>query len=342
MHTHIHAHSQREQEREIHTYIQDGIIALGKAHMHSALSLSSPPKVAFEMVPVFVWFNAYSSHPRRVECWPFSFSIPLSFRRSMLWCSGLSMFRNSTSLWALLPCQGADQMWYLLYSPVYLPVHSHWLWHAQGSRSTEVFCSQRLHGCVPVGAAHSRLHLLQQVHWVCENDGMCNLWVMLGDYPLYCMYDCFYLHDQTGDFDSVGNTVFLYSLSTLLNCKPPTRPVLCDWVIHEDHDVMWLYMLASTSICTSALAFPASYSWQCVLGSLATESHSRAWTQLGIFHSLLLVWALWGSTHAGLHILDWLFCLAHPWLASCQSTPLLFFDSIVEWQVCEITLSITL
>ena len=37
-----------------------------------------------------------------------------------------------------------------------------------------------VHGCVSVGAAHSRLHLLQQVHRVCENDGMCNLCVTQG------------------------------------------------------------------------------------------------------------------------------------------------------------------
>ena len=30
-------------------------------------------------------------------------------------------------------------------------------------------------------------------------------------------------------------------------------------------------------------------------------------------------------------MLDWLFCLAHPWLVFCQSTPLFFFDSIAEW-----------
>ena len=35
------------------------------------------------------------------------------------------------------------------------------------------------HGCVPVGAAHSRLQLLHTVHRVCENDGMCDLCVML-------------------------------------------------------------------------------------------------------------------------------------------------------------------
>ena len=36
-----------------------------------------------------------------------------------------------------------------------------------------------VHGCVPVGTAHSRLHLLQEVHRVCENDGMCDPCVTL-------------------------------------------------------------------------------------------------------------------------------------------------------------------
>ena len=34
------------------------------------------------------------SRPWRVECRPLPFSTPLSFRRSMLWCSGLSMLRK--------------------------------------------------------------------------------------------------------------------------------------------------------------------------------------------------------------------------------------------------------
>ena len=63
---------------------QDGIVALGKAHTHSALSLSSLPKVALETVPIFVWLNTDRSRPWRVECWPLPFSTPLSFRRSML------------------------------------------------------------------------------------------------------------------------------------------------------------------------------------------------------------------------------------------------------------------
>ena len=50
------------------------------------------PKAAFETVPIFVWLSTDHSRPRRVEYWPLPFSTPLSFRRSMLWCSGLSMF----------------------------------------------------------------------------------------------------------------------------------------------------------------------------------------------------------------------------------------------------------
>ena len=73
---------------------QDGIVALGKAHTRSAPSLSSLPKVALETVPIFVWLNTDRSRPWRVECRPLPFSTPLSFRRSMLWCSGLSVLRK--------------------------------------------------------------------------------------------------------------------------------------------------------------------------------------------------------------------------------------------------------
>ena len=43
---------------------------------------------------MFVWLNTDRSRPRRVECRPLPSSSPLSFRRSMLCCSGLSMFRK--------------------------------------------------------------------------------------------------------------------------------------------------------------------------------------------------------------------------------------------------------
>ena len=50
------------------------------------------PQVVLETVPIFVWLNTDRSRPWRVECRQLPFSTPLSFRRSMLWCSGLSMF----------------------------------------------------------------------------------------------------------------------------------------------------------------------------------------------------------------------------------------------------------
>ena len=73
---------------------QDGIAALGKAHTRSVPFLNSLSKVALETVPIFVWLNTDRSQPCRDKCRPLPFSTPLSFRRSMLWCSGLSMFRE--------------------------------------------------------------------------------------------------------------------------------------------------------------------------------------------------------------------------------------------------------
>ena len=56
----------------------------------------------------------------------------------------------------------------LLCLPVYFPVHFH----------DKSMCSRRLRGCVLAEAAH----YLQQVHRVCENDGMRNMCVTLGGY----------------------------------------------------------------------------------------------------------------------------------------------------------------
>ena len=73
---------------------QDGIIALGKVHTRCASSLSSLPKVALETVPIFAWLNTDRSTPWLMECRPLPFSTSLSFRRSILCCSGLSRFRK--------------------------------------------------------------------------------------------------------------------------------------------------------------------------------------------------------------------------------------------------------
>ena len=46
---------QRVEEGSVQfSSVQDGIYALGKAHMCSSLSLRSFPNVTFEMVPMFV------------------------------------------------------------------------------------------------------------------------------------------------------------------------------------------------------------------------------------------------------------------------------------------------
>ena len=156
---------------------QDGIVALGKAHTCSAPSLNSLPNVALKTVPMFVWLNTDRSPPQRVECQPLSFSTPSSFRRSMLWCSGLSILRNFLKLLSTsaLPSCRLDMISAVLAS---LSARSFPLTPAcQGSRS---LLSNTIHGYVPVRPAYSRLHILQQVHWVCENDGMCNLCIMLG------------------------------------------------------------------------------------------------------------------------------------------------------------------
>ena len=66
---------------------QDGMLALGKAHTRL-------PKVAVETVPMFIYLNTDVSRPGRVDCRRLPFSTPLSFRRSVLLCSGLSMVRK--------------------------------------------------------------------------------------------------------------------------------------------------------------------------------------------------------------------------------------------------------
>ena len=91
---------------------QDGNVAVGRAHTHSSLSLRSLLKVALEAVPMFVWWNTDHSRPRRDLCRPLPFSTSLSFRRSVLWCSGLSLFRKlfkPLSTFALPSCR-LDEM----------------------------------------------------------------------------------------------------------------------------------------------------------------------------------------------------------------------------------------
>ena len=121
---------------------QDGIVALREAHTRSAPVFRQSPMVALEIVPIFVWLNTDRSRPCRANVGRFLFSTSLSFRRSMLWCSGLSCSESSSSLWVSLPCQAADQMWYLQFFclPVYRSVHS----RCPGQLIHRSLCSRRL------------------------------------------------------------------------------------------------------------------------------------------------------------------------------------------------------
>ena len=184
-----------------------------------------------------VWSNTDRSW--RVGCRPLSFSTPLSFRRSMLWCSGLPMFLKflkPLSASALPSCR-PDVMSAVLASQSARPFPLTPV--CPGKQIHRGLCSRRLHGCEPVGAAHSRLHLLQQVHWVCENDGTCNLYGTLGGQLLYCASDCLCLPGQTGGRNCGLHYLCVPSFHPAW-LSPPTRPVPCCSAVSADHDAMWL------------------------------------------------------------------------------------------------------
>ena len=87
---------------------------------------------------------------------------------------------GSTSLGAPLPCQAAERCDICCACQsicLFIPTDSGMSRAVDPQKSLQ---PKIVHGCVPVRAAHSRLHLLQKVHSVCENDDMCNLCITLG------------------------------------------------------------------------------------------------------------------------------------------------------------------
>ena len=57
--------------------VQDGVHALGKAHLCSTRSLRNVPSVAFETIPVFTSWTAAFSGPSKEDCWAFPLLTPL-------------------------------------------------------------------------------------------------------------------------------------------------------------------------------------------------------------------------------------------------------------------------
>ena len=121
---------------------QDGIASLGKAHRRSAPYSAVSPRLPSKQCQ---YLSGWTQIAIDLGGWNVNlFLSPLLFPLGDQCCDALACpcCESSSSLGAPLPCQAADQMWYLQCLPVYLPVHSHWLRRAQDSRSTEVFAAQ--------------------------------------------------------------------------------------------------------------------------------------------------------------------------------------------------------
>ena len=197
-----------------------------------SLSLSSAPPPP-QTEPILVLLNSDRCRPRRVECRPVPFSSSLSFRRSVLWYSGLSLFRkflkplNTSTLSSCRP----DVMSAVpagLFAGSF-PLTPAW----PGQKINRSFFSaedcSRMAVCqsgqpIPDATFYSRF-------FESENGGMCSLCVAFRGEPLWCVCDCFCIHGHTADRDSVGTPVLMYSPSTLNDREPTTRPVPCDWAV---------------------------------------------------------------------------------------------------------------
>ena len=144
---------------------QDGIVALGKAHTRSAPSLSSLPKVALETVPIFVWLNTYRSRPWRVECRAASFlhsSFLQAVNAVMLWLVRAEKVPQASEHLCPAKLQTRCDICSACQSVCpFIPTDSGVPRTVDPQKSLQ---PKTVHGCVPVRAAHSRLHLLQEVH----------------------------------------------------------------------------------------------------------------------------------------------------------------------------------
>ena len=119
---------------------------------------------------------------------------------------------------------------------------------------------------------------------------------------------------------TVGITALMYSLFILLECKPPNRtgPLWLSRPCRSRCDLacFWLQQAFVLPHLLFQLTIPCS----ACLGSLAADSRSRAWAQLGVFPNCLLAWGLWDRTHAGLTV-----------VLGPSMTCLFFFHSIMKW-----------
>ena len=184
--------------------VQDGIYALGKAHMRSTPSLRSFPNVAFETVPMFVWLTMALSRPFKEDRLALLFFKRLSPPGDGQWYDVLGFVPaysvSSFSTHQIFQCVGC--LWGFLFLPVYPLGHFPSLRHVQGSTPTGVFEG----GHWPL--THSSLGFpippFVEAHWICEDDGMCGLTVTSWGNPAEDMGDCLHLHCQAGGSARIG------------------------------------------------------------------------------------------------------------------------------------------
>ena len=166
-------------------------------------------------------------------------------------------------------------------------------------------------GCIWLHASQSipsQTQFLQEVYEECKNDSISDLCVILGGQPLFSMCEWCYFHCQSGGGDFVGTTVFMCSPSIFPDSESLSRQVSCDWAICEDHAIMRL-------AAEWALVF-LCWSPHCQFAT----TRARFWQQ-----SLIVGFSLCQTAQ----VLDWLFCLAHAWLAPFSQHH--FFSLVASW-----------
>ena len=145
---------------------------------------------------MFTWLTVALSHPFKKDCQALPLSIPLSSRRSMVWCP-----------W-LCACLSSPQ---------------HYRFPGQHIQFSKVDVG---HTHMPVWVSHCTSHFMWHAHWICEDDGMCSLTQWLS--PLeaiqawrMCVTKSLHLHCQAGGWEHIGCTVFMDGGCTLLDSEAP-------------------------------------------------------------------------------------------------------------------------
>ena len=142
---------------------QDGIVAHEKAHARSAPSLSSLPKVALETVPTFVWLNTDNSRRRRMSAASFLHSFfHQAINAVMLWAVHVQkVLHASEHLFPVKLQTRCDICCACQSSFPFIPTDFGILRAVDPQKSLQ---PKIVYVCVPVGAAHSRLHILHGFH----------------------------------------------------------------------------------------------------------------------------------------------------------------------------------